>query len=345
MTSNSTYSLLRAQPRVSLRDTVPLRAPFALYVEPTNICNFKCVYCPESFSDFEERSGGLHRLDLGAFERISDQVLELGGVKTLNLYMMGEPFVNKNLADFIRIAKRKKIADRVIITSNGSLLTEDASRRVIEAGLDFLRISIYGGDSEPFARKTQSKIPLDRVHRNVARFKALRDEMKGSTFLYVKMIDSGDAAENQHFLDLFSPIADEIVLEPVMNWNDPEEGNLAQVDREAMLQTALFQKKKNVCPFPFYTLVVHSDLRVSVCCVDWAKETVVGDLKTQTLAEVWRGERLREFQLAHLDRRRSEISACRNCTFLHTAPDNLDDLSAGEFLARINQAAVPQAAE
>ncbi len=345
MTSNSAYSHLRSQPRASLRDAAPLRAPFTLYVEPTNICNFKCVYCPESFPDFEERSGGLHRMDIVGFERICDQVLELGGVKTLNMYMMGEPFVNKNLADFIRIAKQRRIADRIIITSNGSLLTEDASRRVIEAGLDYLRISVYGGQSEPFARKTQSKIPLDRVHRNVARFKALRDEMKGPTFLYVKMIDSEDAVENQHFLDLFSPIADETVVEPVMNWNDPEEGNLAQVDREEMLQTALFQNKKTVCPFPFYTLVIHSDLRVSVCCVDWAKETVVGDLKTQTLADVWRGERLREFQLAHLERRQSEIGACKNCTYLHTAPDNLDDLSVREFLTRADQVVTPENAE
>jgi len=142
--------------------------------------------------------------------------MELGGVKTLNLYMMGEPFVNKNLADFIRIAKRKKIADRVIITSNGSLLTEDASRRVIEAGLDFLRISIYGGDSEPFARKTQSKNPAGPRGIVMSRgFKALRDEMKGPTFLYVKMIDSGDATENQHFLGSFlvDRGCDEIVLE------------------------------------------------------------------------------------------------------------------------------------
>jgi hypothetical protein len=60
----------------------------------------------------------------------------------------------------------------------------------------------------------------------------------------------------------------------------------------------------------------------------------VGDLKTQTLAEIWRGQALRDFQTAHLDGRRNELSACESCTFLHTAPDNLDGLSSAEFLAR-----------
>ena len=259
-------------------------------------------------------------------------------VKTLNLYMMGEPFVNRHLPDFIKIAKDKRIADRIIVTSNGSLLKEDIARRVIEAKLDYLRISIYGGEPGSHARKTQSKVPLDRVWSNVRKFRELRDAMDGLTHIYVKMIDLGDARENQAFLDRFAPVADEAKIEPAMNWNDPDEGMLAQVDRDAMLGTAHFRHKKTVCPFPFYTLVVHSDLRVSVCCVDWAKQAVVGDAATQTLAEIWRGAPLREFQLEHLRGRKAQLEACRSCTYLHTAPDNLDGLTAEEYAARLADA-------
>ncbi len=334
MTEIPPYSQLRTGRRIALREAVPLRAPFTLYVEPTNICNFKCVYCPESFDDFEDRSGGLNRMDLAAFERLAGEVVALGGVKALNLYMMGEPFVNKALPDFVRISKSTGMTDRTSITTNGSLLTEDNSRRIMEAGLDYLRVSIYGGNAETFARNTQSRISLDRVFRNVARFRALRDSLHAKTFIYIKMIDSRNAEENRQFLDMFSAIGDEAIIEPVMNWNDPEEGNLAGIDRSTMLDNAFFQHRKNICPFPFYTLVVHSDLRVSVCCVDWANEAVVGDLKVQSLAEIWRGQKIREFQIAHLEGRKSELSACRNCTFLHTSPDNLEGLTADDFRAR-----------
>ena len=47
--------------------------------------------------------------------------------------------------------------------------------------------------------------------------------------------------------------------------------------------------KKKTCPFPFYTLAIHSNLKVSVCCVDWNKKTVVGDPKINTLKEIWTG--------------------------------------------------------
>ena len=328
------YSELRRAPRTVLRDVVPLPRPFTIFVEPTNICNFRCVYCPESFDNFEARAGGLSRMDIEAFERVSDQIKEMGRIKTLNLYMMGEPLANRQLPDFIKIARQKRIADRIILTTNGSLLDEKVARRILEAELDYLRVSIYGGNAQSFAGKTQTKIPLERVQRNVARFRELRDALKARTFVYVKMIDSGDLSENQEFLERFAPVADEAAIEPVMNWNDPSEGNLAQIDSQSLLRGAHFQNRKTICPQPFYTLVVHADLRVSVCCVDWAKEAVVGDLKTQTLTEIWRGEALRNFHIAHLEGRKSELTACKNCTFLHTMPDSLEGLRPEEYLAR-----------
>jgi radical SAM protein with 4Fe4S-binding SPASM domain len=148
------------------------------------------------------------------------------------------------------------------------------------------------------------------------------------------MIDTRSAEENAEFLSLFGGIGDEVALEPVMNWNDPEEGDLSQMERDARLSLDYYKLKKQVCPFPFYTLVVHADLRVSVCCVDWAKETVVGDLRHETLAQIWRGEKLRAFQLMHLQGRAGEHKACRDCTYRHTAPDNIDGLTAAEFLSR-----------
>ena len=52
------YSLLRQAPRVNLVESVPLPGPMAVYLEVTNICNFKCVFCPESFDNYEEKAGG-----------------------------------------------------------------------------------------------------------------------------------------------------------------------------------------------------------------------------------------------------------------------------------------------
>ena len=331
------YSMLRQNRvgRLNLAAASPLPHPFTIYVEPTNVCNFKCSYCPESFPDFAERTGGLFRLGVPDFERICDQILELGRLKTLNLYMMGEPFVNRGLPDLVAIAKRKGVAERVVVTSNGTLIDAAMAERIVESQLDYLRISVYGATQERMTGVTASLIPLDRVVANVERVRALRDGHEAKRpFVYVKMIDLGDPSENQRFLDLFAGKCDEAAIEPVMNWNDPEEGNLSGLGLDELLRGHYFSHRKEVCPFPFYTLVIHSDLQVGVCCVDWAKQTAVGNLREQTLSEIWRGEALHEFRMKHLRRERQSIEACRNCTYLHTAPDKLDALSPDEFDTR-----------
>jgi hypothetical protein len=38
--------------------------------------------------------------------------------------------------------------------------------------------------------------------------------------------------------------------------------------------------------------------------------------------------------LKHLQRRKHELPGCKNCTYLHTAPDNIDSLTADSFLER-----------
>lgn len=329
------YSLLREKKRIDLLSAVPLSGPMSIYIETTNICNFKCKFCPESFENYKEKSGGLFKMDAASFIRIADQIKEIGTVKTLNFYMMGEPFANKNLISYVNYAKNNNVASRVIVTSNGTLLNEDKYKDLCETNLDFLRISIYGANDDTHKQITQSPVKLSRIIDNVSGLKNFRNANGFSRpYIYIKMIESTSSYENEEFLRVFKDVGDEVTLEPVMNWNDPTEGILANINHEELLKKDYFKIKKKVCPFPFYTLIIHSDLQVSVCCVDWDKKTVIGNLKNNSLREIWNGEKLKNFQILHLSGRRKELEGCKNCTYLHTAPDNLDKLTAIEYLSR-----------
>ena len=333
-----TYSGLRKSSRISLRDSAPLGWPLSMYIEPTNKCNFKCRFCPESLDDYEEISGGSYMLDEGGWNLISDQIVEITqghGIKTLNFYMMGEPFLNPKLLGYIRDAKLRGLADRLIVTSNGSLIRSSLHADLVRSGLDYLRISIYGADETDQKANTQTRIPLERVQKNLRDLISARDKMGSSTpYVYVKMIDQLSDHKNQCFLSGFSGIADEVAIEPRMDWNSPENVNLAGVPRDELLSSSYHGNLKSCCPFPFYTLVIHADLQVSVCCVDWSKSLVIGSLSESRLTDIWNGRKLRNIQLAHLRGMRNSIEACRNCAYLHTSPDTLDGLTAEEFLSR-----------
>jgi MoaA/NifB/PqqE/SkfB family radical SAM enzyme len=326
------YSALSSLPRVDLAQAVPLPAPFKVYVEPTNICNFKCTCCPESFEDYNEKSGGRFMMSPDDFSLIASELINIAPVKVLHFYMMGEPLANKNTPAFIKMAKQLKLADRLVLTTNASLLDERASKELIDAELDYLRISVYGIDQESFTRTTGNKMPIERIWENVIRFQKIRGN-RTKPFTYAKMIE-GNQDENKEFLSAWACIVDEVEIEPVMNWNCDFDGDLTGKNDHAV--GAWFKHKKTCCPSPFFVLVIHSDLRVSVCCVDWNKQLVIGNLREQTLDEIWHGNKLRAIQIAHLEGRRHELPGCSSCTFLHSFPDNLDSLDPQAYKDRLS---------
>jgi radical SAM protein with 4Fe4S-binding SPASM domain len=321
--------------RVALGDMLPLRMPLSMYVEPGNRCNFKCTFCPESFADYEAQAGGLRSLSFEDFSKVCADIKALGRLKVLRLYMLGEPLLHKDLPRFIRHAKASDVAERIEVTTNGTALTTKTSRELIEAGLDYLRVSIYASSDRRHLEVTGSKIAVRRIADQVRAFRDLRDSLgSAKPFVFAKMIDSLDDRENEAFFELYRPIADEVGLEPRTNWTGFEGRDLVKLGAEPDLSDSrrvVASGAKRICPYPFYILVVHADLDVSVCCADWNKKALVGNLRRQTLGEVWNSEELRAFQKMHVENRRSDNESCRNCTVLYTHPDDLDGLSLDRF--------------
>jgi len=322
--------------RIDLASSIPLNGPLTVHIEPTNICNFKCKFCPESFDNYESKAGGLFRLNEEDYDIIIKQLKTLPKLKQLNFFMMGEPLVNKNLTQFIKTAKENDISEWYMVSSNGSLLTREKYKSICESGLDFLRISVFGSNQEIHAETTQSQIKLSRVKENLESFQKFKKENKYlKPVTMAKMIDVGRDNEKREFLDLFDGVGDETIVEPLTNWNDPEEGNLSKSGEKNVLKTDHYSNRKKVCPYPFYSLVIHSDLKVSICCVDWEKKTLVGDLRKDTLINIWNGKEIREIQIKHLEGKKSQVNGCASCTYHHTAKDNIDGVDVNEFLKKI----------
>ena len=90
-----------------------LKLPKVLYIETTNRCNLRCKGCILYRGNWEpERDVSLSELI-----RITDQVPDL---EQVYLHGIGEPLLNKELADIIRHLKSRKVY--VLFNSNGILL-------------------------------------------------------------------------------------------------------------------------------------------------------------------------------------------------------------------------------
>lgn len=327
------YKSLRTQPRLDLAALSPLPAPLTIYLEPTNVCNFGCTMCPESFPDYAERAGYYEAMDYELYLEIVRQIQEFGQpLRSLKFYFEGEPLLNRRVHEMIRWAKLQQVAERTELTTNGSMLTAYQSGALIDSGLDYLQVSIYSVIPEDHDRITgQARFRPNDIAANVWRLHWTRKEKGAATpFIHAKLMYDSETGR-QKFFDRYRDICDEMSVQAQHNWmGDVRTESLVQIEGLGEQPT----QQKRVCPFPFYMLTIKANGDVSVCCVDWRGSLKLGNVAEQSLKQMWTGERMWKIRMLHLAGSRDSLAACRDCDALYTAPDSLDSLTATEYERR-----------
>lgn len=318
-----------------LADQLPLPMPETLHIDPTNACNFRCTFCPTADPKLlasVKRPKGLMEYEL--FCKIIDDVREMvqacgRRLTLLHLYKDGEPLLHKRFPDMVVYAKNAQVADTVGTTTNGSLLTEELCRRLVDSGLDHVRISVVGLDDESFKELTVTFSDYERIRRNVAMLYEEKKRRKSPLRVMVKTNDTGmTPKQRRKFEQDYAGICDMIQVDTLMGWSlsEAKDFMLGRVVSTGMDSVSPLRERQ-VCPEPFSRLAVNFDGQVSVCCVDWSFGTIVGDLKVESLTSIWKGEKLRAFRLAHLRGQRNSIPACARCQYVQGAAlyRDLDD--------------------
>jgi hypothetical protein len=270
------------------RDKAP-RWPDIVQIESTNLCNAKCVFCPR---DEMHRRQGVMDFDL--FRKIVDECADLG-ITHVRVHNYGEPFLDRELVEKVRYAKSKGIAE-VGMISNGSLITEDIARGMIDARLDAINISVDAAGKDVF-ESTRIHLKYDDVIGNIRTLARLRQE-SGRTHpkLILSFVRQNNSADEQAFIAEWSRIADKIHITDLHNWA----GTL---------------NERTEIQFPCYrlwlTFTVLWDGRVSMCCADFDGRHIFGDLRTQTIAGVWNAPLYRAARRQHLESGGPGI--CRSC--------------------------------
>ncbi len=102
----------------------------------TRRCNLKCVHC-YAHADDREFKGELSNEEGKA---LIDDLADFGS--PVMLFSGGEPFVRKDLYDLAEYAVKKGM--RAVISTNGTMITADAAKRLKDIGLSYVGISLDG---------------------------------------------------------------------------------------------------------------------------------------------------------------------------------------------------------
>ncbi len=325
----------RSLDRKPLADLIPLDSPYTAFIEPTNRCNFRCVFCPTGTPDLLRRVGRkMGDMPLDFAKQIIDQFKQFPHrLRMLNFQYMGEPLLNPHTYEMIAYAVDRDVSEWYEIRTNGYLLNPLLNRRLVRAGVNRVGISVEALDEAGYLALSGVKnFNMRRFMDNIA---DLHENRGDRCEVYIKIADTGLTEEQKgRFFEMFGPLADDIQIEYLIDWNNSPGYDFKLGVKSGKMMKGHLPYPKNVCSYPFYTLGLTWQGEAIMCCVDWSYQTSVGNAHDNTLQEIWSGERIKQFRLMHLEGRRGEHPACGTCTGLYMCPDVLDD-RAQEITERI----------
>ncbi|MTK63636.1 MAG: radical SAM protein [Methanobacterium sp.] len=320
-------SKLNTEGRVDLQDVIPLETPFLLYVDPSSACNFRCQFCPTGHIDLLKASEYKRRvLDFALFEKIIRDVSEFPDhLRVMRLNKIGEPLLNKNLPDMVRLAKQCGRIDYIDLATNASLFNEGLLEALIEAGLDRLNVSLEGIDNDQYRKHAKVDVNFDEIIKNI---KWLYQN-KGGCEISIKIPGNYLSEKDREiFFDIFGNYCDRIFIEelsPIWPEFDVEERAHVKITQdEGQYRQKL--EEKEVCTYIFYAMAVNADGTVSACCPDWDQKLLIGDARRQSLREIWGSDSMRKLQKLHLKGLRETHPVCASCGHVKfSQQDNIDD--------------------
>lgn len=276
--------------------------PLVLNIEPTNACNLRCICCPRETMVLHQ---GTNYLSIKNFKKIVDEASEFAPLIMLNLHKDGEPLLHKNLPEMVAYARKKEVAKIIHLNTNGTLLNTNRGRRLLDAGIDDITISIDAAFPETYF-KLKKNDKFDELCRDVESVIDYRNKTNAKTIIRVKIMEFDLVGKNEinAFLKKWQDVADVVQITGTHNWS----GAISDITI-----TDETSKVRYPCGLLWYALAVNSNGKVSICNVDWDYSGVVGNIGNASINEIWQSESIRKIRRAHLSENWNFVPVCNEC--------------------------------
>jgi len=281
-------------------------------------CNYRCTFCPQSQGREQDF---LRRLSMPVFEKTVDDAMQYG-LKTVTLHGSGEPTLHRQFPEFVRAVKERGLT--CISFTNGLKLTTELSEKLVDAGIDILRLSCIGYDKETY-ESSMIRGDYDLVRENSRRFAQIAKGTPSEMHMNHLIIDRENVEHEVRMYKKnwgdFTGALQEIWM--MHNWSGSDKIKL-RYEREGNL--------RRTCGRPFAPLlqiraggIKGESVAVVACCMVLGKDSegVLGHMSNQTISEVVSGEAYSELRHAHETGDFDSIDYCKNCDQLYDTPEAL----------------------
>src|SRR3989338_7988114 len=113
------FTKLKSTDRQDLKKVMPLPKPFTVLVEPSSLCNFRCVQCFQSAKAASAFTRSRGHMPLALFRKVLAQLKAWPGpkLKVLKLSLYGEPLLNPDFCEMLKLACAAGVVERIETTT------------------------------------------------------------------------------------------------------------------------------------------------------------------------------------------------------------------------------------
>ena len=267
-----------------------------VYIEISNLCNLRCSFCPGTKRPGRRMNVEEFTLLMGKLRPFTDHIY---------FHLMGEPLCHPELATFLEIAKQHGF--RVIITTNGTLLTKQQQILLSAPALHKVNISLHAFEANDLA------VPFESYLQDCLRF---GQAANGEKLVVYRLWNQGGADElNQKILKTMHQYFPQ---EWVQERHVIRIGNRVYLEHGAKFDWPDLAAPEDDGPRFCYGLRdqigVLCDGTVVPCCLDHEGDIALGNLFDEDLDSILATPRAQAIYNGFSNREAAE-SLCRRCGY------------------------------
>jgi MoaA/NifB/PqqE/SkfB family radical SAM enzyme len=254
---------------------------FVVNIEMTSLCNKNCWMCGRRKidRDYPELAIKYGHMDFSLLESIAAQ---LPKDIVVQFHNNGEPLMYPRFGDAVALFKNQiRCTD-----TNGKLLVEK-SAEIIE-NLDTITISTFESDTE-----ANQQLGI------LKEFLKIKGDRKPS--VVIRCLGDIEAGRREEYKKLNCIIADRVLHSPMGSFKYEKKTTVPEI---------------GICLEILSHVAINVMGEVSICVrFDPKRLGVIGDLRKESLSDIWNGEKRKAWVKAHVAGKRSESPLCKACEF------------------------------
>jgi radical SAM protein with 4Fe4S-binding SPASM domain len=255
------------------------------------------------------------------YYKIIDELAEAPYTSEILFELHNEPLLDRRTFKFIEYAKTRNKKKACTMVTNGQLINEYSLTEIKRSNLDKLIISLNAYSAEMYEH-ISGGFSLERLKNNIALVISEDELRKKLTLSFVATEQT--APEINQAIKYWKEKSVKVRTIDVSNragvLNNFESMKLKTRKIKYSLPAKIWKDivakilKVIGCYHPFFHMNILFNGDVIVCCHDWKRSTVIGNVKDSSLKDIWNSSRMNEIRRLILKKKYSEIVSCKGCS-------------------------------